>query len=133
MTDTNYISPDKNVEFRHGKVHITGSEHVSAVFSKHKSTHHNAMHLNCPESSGPVHHHEVNQGSGHKLDEDRIAMMNPGIYDNLANATHQGITEMIVSPDKVHHEIHLQREDSSPSHSRRRTSERKSSMKKISS
>ena len=88
MTDKNYISPDKDIEFKKGRVHITNSEHVSAVFSKHKSSQHNAMHLDCPDHHGPVSHTRHEIGSGHKIGEERIAHQHPHVYDNLANATH---------------------------------------------
>jgi hypothetical protein len=113
MTDKNYISPDKSVEFKKGKLLINNSEHVSAAFSKHKSSQHNAMHLNCPETHGhAVHHsgHNAGHHSGNKLDEYAIMQRNPDIHENLANATHQGLTEMILSPDKVHNELHLHRD-----------------------
>jgi len=65
------------------------------------------MHMDCPVTDGPAHHH-ANVGSGHKLDEDRVYDMNPIIHDNIANATHQGITEMIISPNKIHDEFRIQ-------------------------
>lgn len=112
MTDKNYISPDKSIEFKKGKIHINNSEHVSAEFSKHKSAHHNAMHLNCPETGGYPRsgNHNAHHYSGNKLDEYAIMQRNPDIHENLANATHQGLTEMILSPDKHHKEEHLHRD-----------------------
>lgn len=73
------------------------------------------MHQGCPETHGNP-RHDSGHGdyhSGNKLDEYAIMQRNPDIHENLANATHQGLTEMIVSPGKIHNELHLHR-DSSP-------------------